>query len=126
MQHPAAHGTLLAPRAPTTGDAPPPLSQDAVRPFAERLRVLGHPIRLLILDRLQSGGAMPVHRLVTALETTTLSQGAVSQHLARMRQAGLLAAQRHGHEVWYAVTDPHALTILNCIQAKLRRTPTPA
>ena len=122
MQHPAAQGAALTPQAPTAGDAPSPLALDAVRPFAERLRVLGHPIRLLILDRLQSGGAMPVHHLVTALGATTLSQGAVSQHLARMRQAGLLAAQRHGHEVWYAVTDPHALTILSCIQAKLRRT----
>ena len=122
MQHPAAQGISLTPPVPTTSDGPPPLALAAVRPFAERLRVLGHPVRLLILDRLQSGGAMPVHRLVTALGDTALSQAALSQHLARMRQAGLLAAQRHGHEVWYAVADPHALTILNCIQAKLRRT----
>jgi ArsR family transcriptional regulator len=126
MQHPAAQVTTEAPRAPASSGGTPALALAAVQPFAERVRVLGHPIRLLILDRLQSGGAMPVHRLITALDVTALSQGALSQHLARMRQAGLLAAQRHGHEVWYAVTDPHALTILNCIQAKLRRTPTSA
>jgi len=137
----------MPPRARATGSGPRPLALADVQPFAERLRVLGHPVRLLILDRLQSGGAMPVHRLVTALATAAttgtghrepgvqkpgaplsaavaaaaLSQAALSQHLARMRLAGLLTAQRHGREVRYAVADPHAFTILNCIQTKLRQ-----
>ena len=123
MHHPAAR-TAISPRPPPAaiGTGATPLALATVQPFAERLRVLGHPIRLLILDRLQGGGAMPVHRLITALGAAAPSQSALSQHLARMRQAGLLAAQRHGHEVWYAVADPHALTILSCIQTKLRRT----
>ncbi len=125
MQPPAARTAIPPRQAPATAGARP-LALADVQPFAERLRVLGHPVRLLILDRLQCGGAMPVHRLVTALDTPALSQGALSQHLARMRQAGLLAARRHGHEVWYAVTDPYAITILNCIQTKLRRAPNPA
>jgi len=132
-----------------------PLTTAEAGPFAERLRVLGHPLRLLILDRLQAGGPRPVHRLAGALagagETEgrktkngrtedggmadgktgkrenngrerALPQAALSQHLSQMRRAGLLAARRRGQEVWYAIADPHALTILNCIRSKLMKT----
>jgi len=128
-----------------------PLTAAEAGPFAERLRVLGHPLRLLILDRLQAGGPRPVHRLAGALagagetegrktengrteDGTTeqrnndsrdraFPQAALSQHLSQMRRAGLLTARRRGQEVWYAIADPHALTILNCIRAKRHRPP---
>ncbi|MFA5206325.1 MAG: metalloregulator ArsR/SmtB family transcription factor [Lentisphaeria bacterium] len=115
-----------------------PLTTAEAGPFAERLRVLGHPLRLLILDRLQAGGPRPVHRLAGALAGTgeteeekrkndgrdrAFPQAALSQHLSQMRRAGLLTARRRGQEVWYAIADPHALTILNCIRARRDRPP---
>ena len=33
-----------------------------------------------------------------------------------MRRIGLVEASRRGKEVWYAIANPRALTILNCIR----------
>ena len=41
-----------------------------------------------------------------------------SHHLARMRLAGIVAAERRGKETWYRIADPHSVTILNCIRRK--------
>lgn len=80
------------------------------------LRVMGHPYRLRIVERLDLGGAAPGHQLLADLGG---AQGALSQHLAKLRQAGVIRAERRGKEVWYALAAPAALTILNCMRQRL-------
>ena len=86
-----------------------------VHEMAGALRVMGHPYRLRIVERLDLGGAAPGHVLLSALGG---AQGALSQHVTRLRQAGVLRAERRGREVWYALASPAARTILECMRRK--------
>ncbi|WP_085125884.1 ArsR/SmtB family transcription factor [Tistlia consotensis] len=75
---------------------------------AECLRLLGHAQRLAILLRL-AAGACPVASLQAELG---LEQPWLSQNLARLRKAGLIAAERQGRNVIYRTGDLSALEAL--------------
>jgi ArsR family transcriptional regulator, virulence genes transcriptional regulator len=76
---------------------------------ARLLKLLANENRLLILCRLVVAGEMSVSDLVEAVE---LSQSALSQHLAKMRQEGLLATRREAQAVFYRIADPNAARLL--------------
>ena len=69
---------------------------------AEVLKVLASARRLEILHRL-ADGPLEVGRLASALGA---SQPNISQHLAVMRTAGIVEAERDGREVRYRLADP--------------------
>lgn len=79
---------------------------------AETLKMLAHPQRLRMIEILEREQEAPVHVLI---EQTGFPQAVVSQHLNQMRRAGLLSARRQGKEMWYSITDPRVLSVLNCI-----------
>ncbi len=75
------------------------------------LRALSHPARLKIIQIL-AGGEVCVKGLE---EVLGLSQPSVSQHLARLKYAGLIESERKGHLVCYRIrhgTAPRILDIL--------------
>lgn len=66
------------------------------------LRLIANGKRLLVLCRLTLEGEMSV----TALgEAVNLGQSALSQHLAKLRAEGLVAARRSGQTVYYRIAD---------------------
>ncbi|MFH1502200.1 MAG: metalloregulator ArsR/SmtB family transcription factor [Candidatus Eisenbacteria bacterium] len=75
---------------------------------AELLRALSHPVRLRIIELL-SEGEFCVKRLEELLE---IPQPSVSQHLSRLRYAGLIESERRGHLVCYRLTEPRGARIL--------------
>lgn len=77
----------------------------------ELLKALANPHRLLILCQLEAG-EMQVSRLQTG---SGLSQSALSQHLARLREDGLVAARREGTAVFYSITNPAALKVIGVL-----------
>ncbi len=69
---------------------------------ANFLKALSHEGRLMILCHLSAG-----EKSVTALEDLlSARQAAVSQHLARLRNEGLVAARRDGKVIYYSIKDP--------------------
>lgn len=88
------------------------LKAESLQRAAEALKMLAHPQRLRLIEILEREGEVPVHVIV---EEAGFPQAVVSQHLNQMRRIGLLAAERCGKEMWYSITDPRALSILNCI-----------
>jgi len=88
------------------------LTVEALERAAETLKILAHPQRLRIIEILEREREVPVYALI---EETGFPQAVVSQHLNQMRRIGLLTARRQGKEMWYSITDPRALSILNCI-----------
>ena len=98
-----------------TNGAPNSISPELLGRMADTLKILAHAQRLQIVDLLDCRSSAPVHEIMTAL---ALPQAATSQHLNAMRRAGLLKADRRGKEVWYAIADPRALTILDCIRKR--------
>lgn len=75
------------------------------------LKSLAHPARLLVLCRLVEGEA-PVSELQTL---SALSMSALSQHLAVLREAGLVAARRQALAVFYSLQPGPAIGVLQAL-----------
>jgi ArsR family transcriptional regulator, virulence genes transcriptional regulator len=80
---------------------------------ARMLKLLGNEHRLLILCFLIAQGEMRVGDLVNAVG---LSQSALSQHLALLREDGLVAFRRESQTLYYRVCDPRAARILKLLK----------
>lgn len=76
---------------------------------AEFLKLLANPQRLLILCRLVAEREMSVGQLG---EAVGLSQSALSQHLAKLREDGVLATRREAQTVFYRIADKDAARVL--------------
>ncbi len=79
--------------------------QSLERRAAEVAAILGtlaNERRLMILCRLVEWGEANVSALAAE---ASLSQSALSQHLARMRQEGLVTFRRDGQTLWYRIAD---------------------
>jgi DNA-binding transcriptional ArsR family regulator len=76
---------------------------------ANLLRLLGNEKRLLILCLLIARGEMDVTGLA---EGVGLSQSALSQHLAKLREEGLVAFRRESQTLHYRLDDPRAARVL--------------
>ncbi|MFZ0838765.1 MAG: metalloregulator ArsR/SmtB family transcription factor [Xanthobacteraceae bacterium] len=70
---------------------------------AQILETLANARRLVVLCKLVEWGEATVGSLA---EASGLSQSALSQHLAKMRQAELLTYRRDGQTLWYRIADP--------------------
>jgi ArsR family transcriptional regulator len=84
---------------------------------AEVMKTLAHPRRLQILHRLAEG-PIEVGRLAAELD---ISQPNASQHLAVMRAAGVVEAERDGREVRYRLADPDVVRACGLMTEVLRR-----
>jgi DNA-binding transcriptional ArsR family regulator len=65
---------------------------------SEILRALADPTRRAVFERL-AAGEMTVGALKQGFD---ISQPAISQHLAQLRKAGLVAERREGRNTYYA------------------------
>lgn len=64
---------------------------------AEFFRMLGHPVRIRVLELLQDG-PLPVRDLLAAIEVEPSN---LSQQLAVLRRSGIVTAERDGPTVVY-------------------------
>jgi ArsR family transcriptional regulator len=75
---------------------------------AERLKALGHPVRLGIVQRL---AREPETCACDFAEVFGVSQPTISQHLRVLREAGLVTTRRRGTQICYSV-EPGAVRAL--------------
>ena len=78
---------------------------------AEILKVLGHPVRLKIIAGLMSESCN-VKKIWECLE---LPQATVSQHLALLKNKGIIDGRREGVEVFYKVVNKDAEAIVGSL-----------
>ncbi len=78
------------------------------------LKLLANENRLLIMCRLVMARELSVNDLADAVG---ISQSALSQHLAKMREEGLLATRREAQTVYYRIADPNAARLLALLKA---------
>lgn len=83
--------------------------QDAAAQAAALLRTVGNEHRLLVLCLLIEQGEMTVGALN---EYVPLSQSALSQHLAKMRDEGLIAYRRVSQTLYYRIDHPHVAQLV--------------
>lgn len=79
---------------------------------ADTLSALANDRRLLILCKLVEVGEATVGTLAAEVG---LSQSALSQHLARMREEGIVAFRREAQTIWYRIGDPRIETLLSTL-----------
>jgi len=77
--------------------------EKAAAEVAGVLRAVANERRLMILCKLVEWGEGNVNALA---ETVGLSQSALSQHLAKMRDEGLVTYRRDSQTLWYRIADP--------------------
>ena len=76
---------------------------------AQVLKELGNGRRLMLLCKLVEHGERMVGDLA---DDVGLSQSALSQHLARLREEGLVTSRRESQTIWYRIADPRIETLL--------------
>jgi DNA-binding transcriptional ArsR family regulator len=75
---------------------------------AQLFRVLGHPVRIRIIELLLDG-----ERTVGDLQAAlSLDSSGTSQHLAALRQQGVLDSRRAGTSVYYRIRDPRVSQLM--------------
>ncbi len=94
------------------GDLLPDLMEKAGE-AARLLRLLANENRLLLLCHLVAEGEMTVGALA---EAVGLSQPALSQHLALLREEGLVATRKEAQAVFYRLADPRAARVLTLLR----------
>jgi ArsR family transcriptional regulator, virulence genes transcriptional regulator len=96
-----AQGSRLSELASQAGEA------------ARLLKLIGNEKRLLILCHLIARKEMSVGALVEAIG---LGQSALSQHLAKLREDGLVATRRQSQTILYRIQDPKAAQIIELLK----------
>jgi DNA-binding transcriptional ArsR family regulator len=81
--------------------------QERLDRAARCLKVLAHPIRLMIIHFL-GAGELSVQELEKAVG---ISQSSVSQHLGLLRDKEILESRRVGQQVFYRLRDPRLLQL---------------
>ena len=75
---------------------------------AEFFRMLGHPVRIRVLELLQ-GGPLPVRDLLSEIE---IEPSSLSQQLGVLRRAGIVVSIREGSTVSYALAGGDVAELL--------------
>jgi len=88
--------------------------QEGAAQAASMLKSLGNERRLLVLCLLIQVGEMSVGAM---LEHIPLSQSALSQHLARMREEGLVSYRRESQTLYYRIANPDVEKIIATLKA---------
>ncbi|GMK40492.1 transcriptional regulator [Paenibacillus sp. CCS19] len=79
---------------------------------AELLKALAHPVRLCIVNGLLDKGLCNVSYMQQCL---SLPQSTVSQHLAKLRTAGIIEAERAGLEVHYRIKNERIRKLIQAL-----------
>ena len=79
---------------------------------ADVLKAISHPVRLGIVRRLLKEGEKNVTEMQNCLEAP---QSTVSQHLSRLKAAGIIEGRREGIEIYYKLINKDVEKILKSI-----------
>ncbi len=93
---------------------------DTVNRMAEIAALIGDPARANILSALMDGGALTAKELALAAR---VSAPTASGHLARLRDAGVLAAERQGRYRYYRLASPLVGAMLEAIMTVAEASP---
>jgi predicted transcriptional regulator len=80
--------------------------------ISEMLKVLAHPVRLCIIKGLLDNGECNVTYMQTCLH---IPQSTLSQHLQKLRAAGIIEGTRNGLEVNYKVSSLEVKRLINIV-----------
>jgi len=79
---------------------------------AEILKAMGHPARLCILKGILKTGGCNVTHIKDCLD---LPQSTISQHIQKLRSAGIIEGSRSGLEITYTLKNDKVLSIIKSL-----------
>lgn len=79
---------------------------------AELLKVLAHPVRLCIVKGLLEVETCNVSHMQECLE---IPQSTISQHIQKLRTAGIIEGTRNGLEINYRVCNPMVVKLIEVL-----------
>ena len=82
---------------------------------AEKLRVIAHPVRLCIINGLLEKGECNVSHMQECLN---IPQSTVSQHLQKLKTAGIIEGKRNGIEIKYKISDENVAGLMFALMKK--------
>jgi ArsR family transcriptional regulator, virulence genes transcriptional regulator len=85
--------------------------QENAEQASDLLKSLANPARLLVLCALVSRE----HTVGELEELTGLSQSAISQHLARLRESELVATRREAQRIFYSLNNDEVAAVLETL-----------
>lgn len=85
--------------------------QENAEQASDLLKSLANPARLLVLCALVSRE----HTVGELEELTGLSQSAISQHLARLRESELVATRREAQRIFYSLSNTEVAAVLETL-----------
>ena len=86
--------------------------EEDINRASRSLKAMSHPLRLKILCTL-ADNEVSVQDIVDAVGT---SQSNISQHLAILRDKGILASRKEANKVFYRVGDTRTLRLIGMMQ----------
>ena len=83
---------------------------------AKIIKAMAHPTRLFIVDRLSKG-----ERCVCKLTKMVGDDvSTVSKHLSVLKNAGIVADEKRGTQVFYTLRVPCVLNFFSCVESVLK------
>ncbi|AST57674.1 ArsR/SmtB family transcription factor [Thermoanaerobacterium thermosaccharolyticum] len=79
--------------------------------IADKLKAIAHPYRLCIVKGLIDGEC----NVTTIQECLNLPQSTVSQHISKLKSAGIIEGTRNGLEICYRVVDNDIINIVKLL-----------
>ncbi len=83
-------------------------NEEKVNEYAKKLKVIGHPLRMKILIQIE-GKSSCVGDIWQCLDS---SQPSISQHLAILKDAGIVKSEVDGNKRIYRVVDDFVSSII--------------
>lgn len=82
---------------------------------AQIFKSLGHPTRLRIVEKLAEGEAC----VCVLLEMFNVDMSTLSRHLSVLKNAGVLADEKRGKNVFYRLRCPCIVSMFDCLEEVL-------
>jgi ArsR family transcriptional regulator len=84
---------------------------------AEVFKALGHPTRLMIVEKLADGEQC----VCVLLEMFDIDVSTLSRHLSVLKNAGVVADERRGKNIYYSLKCPCIVNMIDCMEEVLDR-----
>ena len=91
-------------------------SLDGLAQAAECLRTLAHPHRLRMIQML----LRDEHTVGALADACGIPSHMASEHLGKMKDRGLLTAERRGRQIFYQIAEPHLFSIMGCVAERFK------
>ena len=88
----------------------------SIKQKSEIFKALGHPTRLQIVEKLAEGELCVCH----ILEMFNIDMSTLSRHLSVLKNAGVVADERRGKNIYYSLKCPCILKMIACMEGVLR------